>query len=230
MATHHTWKLQLHTNQKQISHHNQESTPTATTLQNGNKSASIIRKSCNYRNNCNYRNKYNYGKSIVTLFLIYIYLHPAHIEEACAYALFCYTNKKSRRELIQESSPLLVLFLCHIFLYKYYVIFIDHFTKYVWFFPLRNKSDVKIIFPQFHKMILNRFNANIKSLYSDNGGEFFTLQPFLTLHSISHYTTSPHTPQQNGVSERRHRHIVETGTTLLSPPTFLPISGPMLLL
>jgi len=100
--------------------------------------------------------------------------------------------------------------------HKYYVIFIDHFTKYVCLFPLRNKSDVKIIFPQFHKMILNRFNANIKSLYSDNGGEFVTLQPFLTLHDISHYTTAPHNPQQNGVSERRHRHIVKTGTTLLS--------------
>jgi histone deacetylase 1/2 len=100
--------------------------------------------------------------------------------------------------------------------HKYYVIFIDHFTKYVWFFPLRNKSDVKVIFPQFHKMIQNRFNANIKSLYSDNGGEFVALQPFLTLHGISHYTTAPHTPQQNGVSERRHRHIVEIGNTLLS--------------
>jgi len=38
MTTHHTWKVQLHTNQKQISHHNQENTPTVTTLQNGNKS------------------------------------------------------------------------------------------------------------------------------------------------------------------------------------------------
>jgi transposase InsO family protein len=65
-------------------------------------------------------------------------------------------------------------------------------------------------------MIPNRCNANIKSLYSDNDGEFVTLQPFLTLHGISHCTTAPHTPQQNGVSERRHRHIVETGTTLLS--------------
>jgi len=65
-------------------------------------------------------------------------------------------------------------------------------------------------------MIQNRFNANIKSLYSDNDGEFIALQPFLTLHGISHYTTAPHTPQQNGVSERRHRQIVETCKTLLS--------------
>jgi hypothetical protein len=27
--------------------------------------------------------------------------------------------------------------------FKYYVIFIDHFTKYIWFYPLKNKSDVK---------------------------------------------------------------------------------------
>jgi len=73
------------------------------------KSASIIRKSCNYRNNCNYRNKYNYGKSIVTLFLIYIYLHPAHMYAVCAYALFCYTNKKQKRinsEIISAACSL----------------------------------------------------------------------------------------------------------------------------
>ncbi|RVW53657.1 Retrovirus-related Pol polyprotein from transposon RE2 [Vitis vinifera] len=69
--------------------------------------------------------------------------------------------------------------------HRYYVIFVDHFTKYVW------------------------------SL-SDNGGEFTVLRPFFTTHGISHYTTAPYTPQQNGVSKRRHRHIVETGQTLLS--------------
>jgi len=35
--------------------------------------------------------------------------------------------------------------------HKYYVIFIDHFTKYIWFFSLRNKSDVKVIFLNFIK-------------------------------------------------------------------------------
>ncbi|KAJ9555944.1 hypothetical protein OSB04_010558 [Centaurea solstitialis] len=31
---------------------------------------------------------------------------------------------------------------------------------------------------------------------------------------ISHFTTPPHTPEQNGIAERRHRHIVETGLAL----------------
>lgn len=43
----------------------------------------------------------------------------------------------------------------------FYVIFVDHFTKYVWFFPLHRKSDVQPIFCHFYKMIHIRFNLNI---------------------------------------------------------------------
>ena len=53
------------------------------------------------------------------------------------------------------------------------------------------------------------------SVYSDNGGEYIKLTLFLTHHGISHLTTPPHTPQHNGTAERRHRHVVETGLTLL---------------
>lgn len=61
------------------------------------------------------------------------------------------------------------------------------------FFPIHAKSDVRTIFPQFHKMTENWFNDKIKSLYFDNGGDFVALQPFLALHGISHYTIAPHT-------------------------------------
>ncbi|RVW88563.1 Retrovirus-related Pol polyprotein from transposon RE1 [Vitis vinifera] len=57
-------------------------------------------------------------------------------------------------------------------------------------------------------------------------GEYMVLKDYLSLHGISHFTTPPHTPEHNGYSERRHRHIVETGLTLLShaslPNTFWP--------
>ena len=99
---------------------------------------------------------------------------------------------------------------------RYYLFFVDHYTKYMWFYPMATKSSVSTIFPQFKIFVETRFQAKIKTLYSDNGGEFISLKPFLNLHGISHYTTAPYTPQQNGVSERRHRHLVETGLTLLS--------------
>ena len=34
-------------------------------------------------------------------------------------------------------------------------------------------------------------------------------------HGISHLTTPPHTPQHNGTTERRNRHVTETGLTLM---------------
>lgn len=61
----------------------------------------------------------------------------------------------------------------------------------------------------------NRFQAKIGTLYSDNGGEFVALRLFLTAHGISHLTSPPHTPEHNGISEKKHRHIFETGFTLL---------------
>ncbi|OMO63086.1 Integrase, catalytic core [Corchorus capsularis] len=45
---------------------------------------------------------------------------------------------------------------------------------------------------------------------SDNGGEYESLSSLLASHGIKHLQTPPHTPQHNGVSERKHRHIVET--------------------
>ena len=99
--------------------------------------------------------------------------------------------------------------------FSYYLIFVDHFSKYVWFYPLKNKSDVSLIFPKFKNIVEKFFNLPIVSLYSDNGGEFLKLRPFLAQHGISHFTTPPHTPEHNATAERRHRHIVETGRTLM---------------
>ncbi|GFQ01835.1 retrovirus-related pol polyprotein from transposon tnt 1-94 [Phtheirospermum japonicum] len=99
--------------------------------------------------------------------------------------------------------------------FKYYVIFVDHFTKYVWFYPLRRKSDVLMTFTQFKALVENYFTRPIISFYSDNGGEFLALRPIFASSGITHLTSPPHTPEHNGYVERRHRHIVETSLTLL---------------
>ena len=64
-------------------------------------------------------------------------------------------------------------------------------------------------------MVENQFSRKMKIFYSDNDGEFSKLRPILAARGISHFTTAPHTPQQNGTVERRHRHIVNTGMALL---------------
>ncbi|KAL6326284.1 hypothetical protein AAG906_004781 [Vitis piasezkii] len=50
----------------------------------------------------------------------------------------------------------------------------------------------------------------------DNGGEYQALDNFLSNNGISHLTTPPHTLEHNGLSERRYRHIVEIGLSLLT--------------
>lgn len=99
--------------------------------------------------------------------------------------------------------------------FRYYVIFVDHYTRYVWLYPLRLKSDVFSIFRQFKALVENHFNTKIVTVYSDGGGEYTALKDFLSTLGIQHLKTPPHTPQHNGMAERRHKHIVDTGLTLL---------------
>lgn len=92
--------------------------------------------------------------------------------------------------------------------YKYYVIFVDHYTKYVWLYPLKLKYDVFATFVAFKALVEKFFKRKITVLYSDNDGEYIALRPFLTSHGVTHLTTPPHTPENNGMS-------VETGLALL---------------
>jgi histone deacetylase 1/2 len=101
--------------------------------------------------------------------------------------------------------------------YKYYVIFVDDFSKFTWFYPMRNKHEVFACFQLFKSHVENLFSTTIKFFRSDNGGEFTSKQflNFLNSAGIFHQLSCPHTPHQNGVAERKHHHISTVGRTLL---------------
>ncbi|XP_071741282.1 uncharacterized protein [Rutidosis leptorrhynchoides] len=110
--------------------------------------------------------------------------------------------------------------------YKYYVLFLDHYSHYLWVFPLRNKSEVFENFNQFRTYIKTQFNSEIKAFQCDNGGEFDNkqlLQLFKT-NGIQVRFSCPYSSQQNGKSERMIRTIINLIRTLLFqahlPPTF----------
>ena len=86
--------------------------------------------------------------------------------------------------------------------FKYYIIFVDHFTRYIWLYPLKLKSQVIHLFPTFKALVEHQFSSKIKTLYSDNGGEYIGLRSFLADHGIQHLTSPPHTPEHNGIAER----------------------------
>ncbi|CAA7051447.1 unnamed protein product, partial [Microthlaspi erraticum] len=99
---------------------------------------------------------------------------------------------------------------------------------YTWLYPLKRKSQVKETFMAFKPLVENKFQTRIGTFFTDNGGEFKALRDYLKTSGISHLTSPPHTPEHNGVSERKHRHIVEMGLTLLStaavPKKFWPFA------
>ncbi|XP_071695713.1 uncharacterized protein [Rutidosis leptorrhynchoides] len=110
--------------------------------------------------------------------------------------------------------------------YKYYVLFLDHYSHYLRVFPLRNKSELFDKFVQFRTYIKTQFKYEIKAFQCDNGGEFNNKQIHQLFQSngIHIRFSCPHTSQQNGKSERMIRTIINLIRTLLFqanlPPTF----------
>ncbi|KAM6588273.1 hypothetical protein CsatA_010878 [Cannabis sativa] len=100
--------------------------------------------------------------------------------------------------------------------FKYYIIFIDDFTKYTWIFPLKVKSDTTHVFQYFNNYVERQFGVKIKSLQADWGGEFRPLKPILAQLGVIFRHPCPHTHQQQGRAERKHRHVTEIGLTLLA--------------
>jgi hypothetical protein len=102
--------------------------------------------------------------------------------------------------------------------YKYYVIFVDDYSRYSWIYPLHTKSETFAVFVQFKALVEKQFSTTIKQLQSDGGGEYTShqFQSFLSQHGIAFRKSCPYTSPQNGLAERKLRHILETGLTLLA--------------
>jgi len=94
---------------------------------------------------------------------------------------------------------------------KYCLTFVDDFTRKVFGYMIKAKSEVFTKFKEFKALVENETGNKIKCLRSDNGGEYTSkeFENFLKAHGIRHQLTVPHTPQQNGVAERTNRTLVE---------------------
>jgi hypothetical protein len=100
---------------------------------------------------------------------------------------------------------------------KYFVTFIDDFSRKVFVFFLRSKSEVTEKYVEFVRFIENQTGKKVKTLRSDNGGEYINERflNFCKQKGIHHEKTIPHTPQQNGVAERMNRTLIEKAKSLL---------------
>ena len=66
-------------------------------------------------------------------------------------------------------------------IFNYYVTFFDDFSRKIWVYLIKNKSDVPNIFIKFHKFISNTTSYKIINFKSDNGTEYInkTLTTYL---------------------------------------------------
>lgn len=92
----------------------------------------------------------------------------------------------------------------------------DDFSRFTWLYLAKAKSDIPKNFTEFKALVELQLNHKIKALQSDGGGEYIALKSFLATHGIKHRISCPHTPQQNGLSERKHKHLIEMTLSLLA--------------
>ncbi|KAM2091058.1 hypothetical protein ACFX1T_029593 [Malus domestica] len=100
---------------------------------------------------------------------------------------------------------------------KYFLLFTDDCTRMSWVYFLRNKSEAFESFKKFKAMTELQCGYKVKCLRSDRGGEFLSAEfdKYCNGQGIQRQLTMAYTPQQNGVSERKNRTVVEMAKSML---------------
>lgn len=100
---------------------------------------------------------------------------------------------------------------------KYFILFIDDFTRMTWVFFMRQKSEVFTIFKKFKSFVEKQSGHFIKVLRSDNGKEYTSNEfgKFCEDEGVERQLTVIYTPQQNGVSERKNQTVMEMAKSML---------------
>jgi hypothetical protein len=82
---------------------------------------------------------------------------------------------------------------------------------------LQEKSQTQETLKGFLRRAQNEFGLRIKKIRSDNGMEFKNsqIEGFLEEEGIKHEFSSPYTPQQNGVVERKNRTLLDMARSML---------------
>ncbi|KAI3692485.1 hypothetical protein L6452_32301 [Arctium lappa] len=101
---------------------------------------------------------------------------------------------------------------------KYTLVIVDEFSRYTWVIFLHCKSDTPEELISFVKKMEVLNNLTVRSIRIDHGTEFknISLNNFFENKVISHNFSSVRTPQQNGVTERRNRTIIDAARSMLS--------------
>ncbi|GJW80332.1 retrovirus-related pol polyprotein from transposon TNT 1-94 [Tanacetum coccineum] len=101
---------------------------------------------------------------------------------------------------------------------KYTLVIVDEYSRYTWVHFLKKKSQAPIIIMSFIRMVENQNDIKVKQILTDNETQFrnHELESFCDKKGISQNFSSPYTPEQNGVAERKNITLIKTARTMLN--------------
>lgn len=155
-------------------------------------------------------------------------LPPIHQpNQLCEGCLFC---KQSRKVFPKESHSRISRQLqlihtdvcgpitpCSFGKNKYFLLFIDDFSRKTWVYFLKEKLEVFKCFQNFKTLVEKESGFKSQAVRSDRGGEFTSenFQDFCDADEIRRFLTAPGSPQQNGVVERKNRTILNMARSMM---------------
>ncbi|KZV21171.1 hypothetical protein F511_24735 [Dorcoceras hygrometricum] len=93
---------------------------------------------------------------------------------------------------------------------RYFLTIVDDFSRCTWVFLMHLKSDVLTVIKNFLTFVTTQFNTKVQTIRTDNALDFLNSECNNLFNSLGiiHQSSCPYTPQQNGLVERKHRHIL----------------------
>jgi hypothetical protein len=100
---------------------------------------------------------------------------------------------------------------------KFYITFIDDFSRYSYVYLLKSKDEAEDKFKIYKAEVENKLNVKIKRLRTDRGGEYDSnsFSDFCEQNGIVHEVTPPYSPESNGIAERKNRTLKEMMNAML---------------
>ncbi|MBW0523649.1 hypothetical protein O181_063364 [Austropuccinia psidii MF-1] len=100
---------------------------------------------------------------------------------------------------------------------KYILTLRDHFSTFVFCFPIKTCDEVPTVLTKTFALIHSVFGKSVKSLRTDNAKEYMGQNFKIILMSMGtqQLFTCPYTPEQNGEAERLNRTLGDAARTML---------------
>jgi IS30 family transposase len=89
------------------------------------------------------------------------------------------------------------------------LVIVDDYSRFTWVIFLASKDKIFEQFINFYYRVENEKSSKIGTIRSDHGKEFENIKfdDFYNKRGYRHEYFAPHTPQQNGVVERKNRTL-----------------------